>query len=100
MKTALYSLTLSASFILPVRADLTIVYASTVRPASQTPKHQAAEPTRAATSRPSKIKRERASRDTAAQVTTIVDGQPDDGRRPIQECPPFAIFPGCRSVHA
>src|SRR2546429_8419444 len=75
MKTALYSLTLSVSFILPVRADLTIVYASTVRPASQTPKDQAAEATGAATSMTIKIKGDRARIDTSSQVTTICDGK-------------------------
>src|SRR5207253_11071234 len=45
VKIALYSLAVSASFILPVRADLTIVYASTLRPTSQAQKDQAAEVT-------------------------------------------------------
>jgi hypothetical protein len=75
MKTALCSLILSVSFIPPVRADLTIVYASTVRPASQTPKDQAAEAAGAGTNLTIKIKGERARIDAAPQVTTIFDGK-------------------------
>jgi hypothetical protein len=75
MKTALCSLALSVSFILPVRADLTILYASTVRPASQTPKHQAAGESGAATNMTIKIKGDRARIDASPQVTTIFDGK-------------------------
>src|SRR6266849_8870010 len=75
MKTALCSLILSVSFILPVRADLTIIYASTVRPASQTPKDQAAEESGAATNMTIKIKGDRARIDASPQVTTIFDGK-------------------------
>src|SRR5437773_7194452 len=75
MKTVLCSLILSVSFILPVRADLTIVYASTVRPASQTPKDQAAEAAGAGTNITIKIKGDRARIDASPQVTTIFDGK-------------------------
>jgi len=75
MKTVLCSLILSVSFILPVRADLTIVYASTVRPASQTPKDQAVEAAGAGTNLTIKIKGDRARIDAAPQVTTIFDGK-------------------------
>src|SRR5437667_3162426 len=75
MKTVLCSLILSVSFILPVRADLTIVYASTVRPASQTLKDQAAEAAGAGTNITIKIKGDRARIDASPQVTTIFDGK-------------------------
>jgi len=75
MKTVIYSLALSVSFILPVRADLTIVYASTVRPASQTPKDQAAEAAGAGTNMTIKIKGDRARINASPQVTTIFDGK-------------------------
>src|SRR6266571_1815689 len=75
MKTVLCSLILSVSFILPVRADLTIVYASTVRPAAQTPKDQAAQESGAATNITIKIKGDRARIDASQQVTTIFDGK-------------------------
>src|SRR6266513_865598 len=75
MKTVIYSLALGASFILPVRADLTIVYASTVRPTSQTSKDQAAEESGAATNMTIKIKGDRARIDASPQVTTIFDGK-------------------------
>ena len=75
MKTVIYSLALGASFILPVRADLTIVYASTVRPASQTPKEEAADAAGAGTNMTIKIKGDRARIDASPQVTTIFDGK-------------------------
>src|SRR5207249_1938065 len=75
MKTVIYSLALGASFILPVRADLTIVYASTVRPASQTPKDQAADAAGAGTNMTIKIKGDKARIDASQQVTTIFDGK-------------------------
>ena len=75
MKSVIYSLALGASFILPVRADLTIVYASTVRPASQTPKDQAADAAGAGTNMTIKIKGDRARIDASPQVTTIFDGK-------------------------
>src|SRR5437763_1756043 len=75
MKTALCSLALSVSFILPVRADLTIVYASTVRPTSQTSKDQAAEESGAATNMTIKTKGDKATIHDSPQVTTICDGK-------------------------
>ena len=75
MKIVLCSLILSVSFVLLVRADLTIVYASTVRPASQTSKDQAAETAGAGTNLTIKIKGDRARIDAAPQVTTIFDGK-------------------------
>src|SRR6266581_323556 len=75
MKTVIYSLILSVSFVLLVRADLTIVYASTVRPASQTSKDQAAEAAGAGTNITIKIKGDRARIDASPQVTTIFNGK-------------------------
>ncbi len=75
MKIVLCSLILSVSFVLLVRADLTIVYASTVRPASQTSKDQAAEAAGAGTNITIKIKGDRARIDASPQVTTIFDGK-------------------------
>jgi hypothetical protein len=75
MKIALYSLAVSASFILPVRADLTIVYASTLRPTSQAQKDQAAEATGGGTNMTIKIKGDKARIDASQQVTTIFDGK-------------------------
>ena len=74
MKTALYSLALGASFIFPVRADLTITYSSTVQPASQTPKDQTAEAAGAATSMTVKIKGDKARIEASPHITTIFDG--------------------------
>src|SRR6266704_3368674 len=75
MKIVVCSLILSVSFVLLVRADLTIVYASTVRPASQTPKDQAAEAAGAGTNMTIKIKGDRARINASPQVTTIFDGK-------------------------
>ncbi len=75
MKIALYSVAVSASFILPVRADLTIVYASTLRPTSQAQKDQAAEATGGGTNMTIKIKGDKARIDASQQVTTIFDGK-------------------------
>src|SRR5207253_1250093 len=72
VKIALYSLAVSASFILPVRADLTIVYASTLRPTSQAQKDQAAEATGGGTNMTIKIKGDKARIDASQQVTTIL----------------------------
>src|SRR6266487_4490458 len=70
MKIALYSVALSASFIFPVRADLTIVYASTLRPTSQAQKDQAVEATGGGTNMTIKIKGDKARIDASSQVTT------------------------------
>jgi hypothetical protein len=75
MKIALYSLAVSASFILPARADLTIVYASTLRPTSQAQKDRAAEATGGGTNMTIKIKGDKARIDASPQVTTIFDGK-------------------------
>jgi hypothetical protein len=75
MKIALYSVAVSASFILPLRADLTIVYASTLRPTSQAQKDQAAEATGGGTNMTIKIKGDKARIDASPQVTTIFDGK-------------------------
>jgi uncharacterized protein DUF4412 len=75
MKTALYSLALGASFIFPVRADLTITYSSTVQPASQTPKDQTADAAGAATNMTVKIKGDKARIEASPHITTIFDGK-------------------------
>jgi hypothetical protein len=72
MKTALYSLALGICFVIPVRADLTIVYSSTVEPASQAQKAKAAAPTTGMTI---KIKGDKARIDASPQLTTILDGK-------------------------
>jgi hypothetical protein len=76
MKTAFYSLVLAAFVILPVRADLTIVYSTTVQPASHNQKAQAT-PTAlaAATNMTIKVKGDRARIDASPQITTIFDGR-------------------------
>jgi hypothetical protein len=71
MKTAVYSLALGASFIFPVRADLTITYSSTVQSALQTPKDQTA----GATSMTVKIKGDKALIEASPHITTIFDGK-------------------------
>jgi hypothetical protein len=75
MKTALYSLALSVFFILPVRADLTITYSSTVQSASQTPKDQKAEATGTTTNMTVKIKGDKARIDASPHIITIFDGK-------------------------
>jgi hypothetical protein len=72
MKTTLYSLVLGICVVLPVRADLTIVYSSTVEPASQAQKDKAAAPTTGMTI---KIKGDKARIDASPQLTTILDGK-------------------------
>ena len=76
MKTALYSLVLTAFVIVPVRADLTIVYSTTVQPASHNQKVQAAPTAVAAGSNMTiKVKGDKARIDVSPQVTAIFDGQ-------------------------
>ena len=75
MKTALYSLVLSVSFILPLSADLTITYSSTVQPAPQTVTDQTAEGTGAPTNMTVKIKGDKARIDASPHMTTIFDGK-------------------------
>ena len=76
MKTAFYSLLLTVFVILPVRADLTIVYSTTVQPASD---NQKVEPTPTAVAAGSnmtiKVKGDKARIDVSPQVTAIFDGQ-------------------------
>jgi hypothetical protein len=73
MKTILWSLALSIFFLFPTRAraDLTIVYSTTVQPASQTQK--AGEPA-AATNMAIKIKGDKARIESSPQLTMIFDG--------------------------
>src|SRR5881296_4020848 len=76
MKTAFYSLVLTVFVIVPVRADLTIVYSTTVQPASH---NQKVEPTPTAVAAGSnmtiKVKGDKARIDVSPQVTAIFDGQ-------------------------
>src|SRR5438876_8802092 len=76
MKTAFYSLVLTAFVVLPVRADLTIVYSTMVQPASHAEKPQAT-PTAvaAATNMTIKVKGDKARIDASPQVTAIFDGR-------------------------
>jgi hypothetical protein len=75
MKTAFCSLLLTAFAILSVRADLTIVYSTTVEPVSHSQKPQAT-PTAvaAATNMTIKVKGDRARIDASPQITAIFDG--------------------------
>src|SRR6266480_5495499 len=77
MKIIFYSLVLTAFVVLPVRADLTIVYSTIVQPASHAEKPQAT-PTAvaaAATNMTIKVKGDKARIDASPQVTAIFDGQ-------------------------
>jgi hypothetical protein len=75
MKTAFYSLVLTAFIVLPGRADLTIVYSTTVQPASHGQKPQATpEAVAAATNMTIKVKGDKARIDASPQVTAIFDG--------------------------
>jgi hypothetical protein len=76
MKTAFYSLALSICAILSVRADLTIVYSTTVQPASQGQKVETTPNAVAAASNMTiKIKGDRARIDASPQITVIFDGR-------------------------
>src|SRR5213594_1470986 len=76
MKIAFYSLALSVCVILPIRADLTIVYSTTVQLASQGQKAQATpNAVAAATNMTIKIKGDRARIDASSQITVIFDGR-------------------------
>ncbi len=76
MKTAFYSLALSVCVILPVRADVSIVYSTTVQPASQGQKAQTTpNAVAAATNMTIKIKGDRARIDVSPKVITILDGR-------------------------
>ncbi len=75
MKAAFYSLALSTSFILPLRADLTIVYTTTLQPVTQGQKAQATASLLGATNMTIKVKGDKARIDASPQVTTIFDGR-------------------------
>jgi hypothetical protein len=75
MKITLCCLVLSVSFLLSARADLTIVYSSTMTPASKTENDEAVEPARAGANMTIKIKGDRARIDASSQLTTIFDGK-------------------------
>ena len=76
MKIIFYSLVLTAFVVLPVRADLTIVYSTTVQPVSHAEKPQAT-PTSvaAATNMTIKVKGDKARIDASPQITAIFDGR-------------------------
>src|SRR3984893_235564 len=75
MKAAFYPLVLTALVVLPVRADLTVVYSTTVEPASHGQKSQATPGTvAAATNMTIKVKGDKARIDASPQVTAIFDG--------------------------
>jgi hypothetical protein len=75
MKAAFYPLVLTAFVVLPVRADLTVVYSTTVEPASHGQKSQATPATvAAATNMTIKVKGDKARIDASSQVTAIFDG--------------------------
>src|SRR6058998_1608512 len=75
MKIIFYSLVLTAFIVLPVRADLTIVYSTMVQPASHAEKPQAT-PTAvaAATNMTIKVKGDKARIDAPPHMTAIFDG--------------------------
>jgi hypothetical protein len=75
MKTAFYSLVLTAFVILPLRADLTIVYSTTVQPASQGQKVQATPSAVAATNMTIKVKGDKARIDASPEMAAIFDGR-------------------------
>jgi len=75
MKTALYSLVVCAFSILPIRADLTIVYSTAVEPARQAQKPDATPSTVAAVENMTiKVKGDKARIDTPPHMTAIFDG--------------------------
>jgi hypothetical protein len=74
MKTACYSLIFGALAIAAVRADLTIVYSTTMQPANHSQKAQATpSPAPAANNMTIKIKDDKARIDVSPQLTTIFD---------------------------
>src|SRR5438105_5742933 len=76
MKTVFCSLVLTAFAILQTRADLTIVYSTTVEPASHSQKTQATPAAvAAATNMTIKVKGDKARIDASPQVTAIFDGR-------------------------
>src|SRR6266436_1254857 len=77
MKIIFYSLVLTAFIVLPVRADLTIVYSTMVQPASHAEKPQATPTAVAAvaTNMTIKVKGDKARIDASPQITAIFDGR-------------------------
>jgi hypothetical protein len=76
MKTAIYSLFLSAFVVFTARADLTILYSTTVQPANHTQKAQPTPSAAAAANNMTiKIKGDKARIDVSPQLTTILDGR-------------------------
>jgi hypothetical protein len=75
MKITLCWLALSASFLFAARGDLTIVYSSTMKPASKPVNDEASEPARAGANMTIKIKGDKARIDASSQLTTIFDGK-------------------------
>jgi hypothetical protein len=76
MKTALYSLVVSTFTIIPLRADLTIVYSTTVEPVRQAQKPEATPSTvSTATNMTIKVKGDKARIDASPQITAIFDGK-------------------------
>src|SRR5205814_9747159 len=75
MKTALYSLVVCAFSILPIRADLAIVYSTAVEPARQAQKPDATPSTVAAVENMTiKVKGDKARIDAPPHMTAIFDG--------------------------
>jgi uncharacterized protein DUF4412 len=75
MRTALYSLVVITFSILPIRADLTIVYSTAVEPAKQAQKPDATPDTvAAATNMTIKVKGDKARIDAPPHMTAIFDG--------------------------
>ena len=75
MKAAFYSLVVTAFVVLTVRADLTIVYSTTVQPASHAQKPQATPTAVATTNMTIRVKGDKARIDASPQVTAIFDGR-------------------------
>src|SRR5205814_4179869 len=75
MKAAFYSLVVTAFVVLTVRADLTIVYSTTVQPASHAQKPQATPTAVATTNMTIKVKGDKARIDASPQITAIFDGR-------------------------
>jgi hypothetical protein len=75
MKTALYSIVVCTLSILPIRADLTIVYSTAVEPARQAQKPETAVSTAAAAENMTiKLKGDKARIDAPPHMTAIFDG--------------------------
>ncbi len=75
MKTVFCSLLLTALAILPARADLTIVYSTTVQPPSHDQKAEGTpNDVAAANNMTIKVKGDKARIDASPQITIIFDG--------------------------